>query len=468
MDLIATLEQQLKCVALQAEQTLVLAYSGGIDSHVLLHALVVLRDKGLLTNAISALHIHHGLSPNADKWLAHCRQTCLDMKVAFQGVKVNLASDSGQSLEALAREARYAKLLELAPANSVILLAQHQDDQLETFLLQLKRGAGPKGLAAMALYSTKSVGQLNKVVHLLRPFLALTQQNINDYAKQQDLVWVEDESNQNTHFERNFLRHDILPSLIKKWPDIAKTVSRSAALCAQQQDLLEEVAQEKLQAIRTSDNTLCLQVLSKLSSAWLHQVVRQWLDEQGISSPSQAVLQKLQPELIDAKEDAKPIIQWGNWQFRRFNQHLYVLALAPTIPAHTLLWQGQKVVSLPAPLGTLSKSAFQQGEPSDLGLLLDPQLGEIKIQFGGFAQRFTPAGGQHSKPLKQWYKEWRIPPWQRDKIALISQNDIPLALLINGVWRLANSAVQQDERASLMVLRYRASSGELRASSQKI
>ena len=312
MDLIATLDQQLKCVALQAEQTLVLAYSGGIDSHVLLHALVVLRDKGLLTNPISALHIHHGLSPNADKWLAHCRQTCLDMKVPFQGVKVNLASDSGQSLEALAREARYAKLLELAPANSVILLAQHQDDQLETFLLQLKRGAGPKGLAAMARYSTKSVGQLNKVVHLLRPFLALTQQNINDYAKQQHLVWVEDESNQNTHFERNFLRHDIVPSLIKKWPDIAKTVSRSAALCAQQQDLLEEVAQEKLQAIRTSDNTLCLQALSKLSSAWLHQVVRQWLDEQGISSPSQAVLQKLQPELIDAKEDAKPIIQWGN------------------------------------------------------------------------------------------------------------------------------------------------------------
>jgi tRNA(Ile)-lysidine synthase len=465
MDLIATLDQQLKCVALQAEQTLVLAYSGGIDSHVLLHALVALRDNGLLTNPISALHIHHGLSPNADEWLAHCRQICLDMKVAFQGVKVNLGSDSGQSLEALAREARYAKLLELAPANSVILLAQHQDDQLETFLLQLKRGAGPKGLAAMALYSTKLVGQLNKVVHLLRPFLALTQQNINDYAKQQHLVWVEDESNQNTHFERNFLRHDILPSLIKKWPDIAKTVSRSAALCAQQQDLLEEVAQEKLQAIRTSDNTLGLQALSKLSSAWLHQVVRQWLDEQGIASPSQAILQKLQPELIDAKEDAKPIIQWGNWQFRRFNQHLYVLALAPTIPAHTLLWQGQKIVNLPAPLGSLSKTNFHPGKLNDGDLVVEPQLGDIKIHFGGFAQRFTPTGCQHSKPLKQWYKEWKIPPWQRDKIALVSQNDKPLALLINGVWRLANSAVQQDDRASLMVLRYRASSGESLASS---
>jgi tRNA(Ile)-lysidine synthase len=465
MDLIATLDQQLKCVALQAEQTLVLAYSGGIDSHVLLHALVALRDNGLLTNPISALHIHHGLSPNADEWLAHCRQICLDMKVAFQGVKVNLGSDSGQSLEALAREARYAKVLELAPDNSVILLAQHQDDQLETFLLQLKRGAGPKGLAAMALYSTKLVGQLNKVVHLLRPFLALTQQNINDYAKQQHLVWVEDESNQNTHFERNFLRHDILPSLIKKWPDIAKTVSRSAALCAQQQDLLEEVAQEKLQAIRTSDNTLGLQALSKLSSAWLHQVVRQWLDEQGIASPSQAILQKLQPELIDAKEDAKPIIQWGNWQFRRFNQHLYVLALAPTIPAHTLLWQGQKIVNLPAPLGSLSKTNFHPGKLNDGDLVVEPQLGDIKIHFGGFAQRFTPTGCQHSKPLKQWYKEWKIPPWQRDKIALVSQNNMPLALLINGVWRLANSAVQQDDRASLMVLRYRASSGESLASS---
>jgi tRNA(Ile)-lysidine synthase len=459
MDLITTLEQQLKCVALQAHQRLVLAYSGGIDSHVLLHTLVTLRDQGLLNNPISALHIHHGLSPNADEWLAHCQQTCLDMKVAFQGVKVNLASDSGQSLEALAREARYEKLLELAPANSIILLAQHQDDQLETFLLQLKRGAGPKGLAAMAFYSTKSVGQTNKVVHLLRPFLALTQQKINDYAKQQGLVWVEDESNQNTHFERNFLRHDILPNLIKKWPDMAKTVSRSAALCAQQQDLLEEVAQEKLQAIRTSDNTLCLQALSKLSSPWLHQVVRQWLDEQGISSPSQAILQKLKPELIDAKEDAKPIIQWGSWQFRRFNQHLYVLALVPTIPAHTLLWQGQKLVSLPAPLGTLSQFPLQQGNRSDADLILDPQLGDLKIQFGGFSQRFTPAGAKHSKPLKQWYKEWLVPPWQRDKIALVSQNEIPLALLINGVWRMAKGNVLQDLSSSLTVLRYSAVSG---------
>jgi tRNA(Ile)-lysidine synthase len=453
--LVRTLQQQLTALCLHTQQELIVAYSGGVDSHVLLHALVALREQAQISNPISAIHIHHGLSANADAWLAHCQQTCQTLNIRFQGAKVSLVRDPGQSLEAEARAARYNKLLELAPTNSVILLAQHQDDQLETFLLQLKRGAGPKGLAAMPQFSTKSLGEQNKVVYLARPLLRVSQQHILDYANQCQLNWIEDESNQNTEFERNFLRHRIVPSLKEKWPDIAKTVSRSAQLCAEHQQLLDEVAQEKLLTIRCSDNTLRIDRLNDLSTAWLHQIIRQWLDKQGIQCPSQAILQKLKPELMDAKDDANPILQWGDWQFRRFDQRLYVIPFVPSIPPHTLLWQGQKTLSLPNPLGTLSNVAYQNGHLSESDLVLDTQNGEIKIQFGGYAQRFTPADNLHSKPLKQWYKEWKIPSWQRNEIALVLQNDKPVGLLIQGVWRLAKTVLPENASEQKVVFRYK-------------
>lgn len=463
MQLSHTLQQQLELCPLQAEQELVVAYSGGLDSHALLYSLFTLREQGLIANPISAIHIHHGLSPNADAWLRHCQLTCCTLDIKFTGVKVSLAMDSGQSLEALAREARYQKLLELAPQNSIILLAQHQDDQLETFLLQLKRGAGPKGLAAMAPFSTKSVGEHNKQVSLLRPFLAVSKESILAVALRQQLCWVEDESNQNTDFERNFLRQKIIPGLKQRWPEIAKTVSRSARLCAEQQSLLDEVAKQKLHTICRANNSLSVAALKQLSLPWFYQVIRQWLDEQGIQSPSQSILQKLKPELIEAKEDATPIIQWGNWQFRRFNQHLYVLAVVPDILPHTLLWQNQTSMALPPPLGRLIQVPYQADVISASELLFEPGVGELNIHFGGFAQRFTPIDSPHSKPLKQWYKEWKIPPWQRDKIALVTQNNRAVAVLVNGSWRLAKRQSDNEssvpdssvpERSSLLVLRY--------------
>ncbi|MDP5041740.1 MAG: tRNA lysidine(34) synthetase TilS [Paraglaciecola sp.] len=458
MQLIHTLQQQLSALALRPEQGLVLAYSGGVDSHVLLHLMCALRDAGDINNPLSAIHIHHGLSQHADDWLRHCQQVCLDLALPFSAAKVTLAQGTGESLEALARTARYTKLYELAPVNSVILLAQHQDDQLETFLLQLKRGAGPKGLAAMASYSSKTLPGTDKVVHLARPLLSVSQHQIVAYATQHKLDWVEDESNQNTNFERNFLRHQILPSLVHKWPEIAKTVSRSAALCAEQQSLLEEVSKQKLQEIRRSNTTLSLAALKQVSEGWLVQIVRQWLHELEIQSPSQAILQKIKHEVIDAKADANPILQWGNWQLRRFADELHLVPLTSDILPHTLVWQEQNHLSLPSPLGALVSTRHAYAQSSDCHLLIAPDLGEIKLQFGGYSQRFTPQGSQHSKPLKQWYKEWQIPPWQRDKIALVKQNDVPQALLIEGKWRLSHKALTESLTHSVIALHYKSHS----------
>lgn len=436
MNLISQLQQKLLAVLSHERQPIVVAYSGGVDSHVLLHCLHTLRAQGKINNPLGAIHIHHGLSPNADHWLQHCQQICQAMDIPLQAAKVNLAQQNRQSLEAVARMARYSKITELAPKQALVLLAQHQDDQLETMLLQLKRGAGPKGLAAMAELATHVTGIDNyKELTFLRPLLNSSQREIMAYATEQPLQWIEDESNHNVDFERNFLRHKVLPVLTQKWPDLAKTASRSAQLCAEQQLLLEEVSMQKLAQFRAADNSLLVTPLLNLSSAWLHQLIRSWLAEQGISSPSHTILQKLKAELLSAKVDASPILQWSKWQFRRFDGRLFVISVESSIPAHTLLWQGQKQLNLPAPLGVLRTQT--KAQPDEQNILLAPHLGEIKLHFGGYAQRFKPIDGACSKPLKQWYKEWKIPPWQRDKIMLLTQNEQSLALLLDGKWLLS-------------------------------
>jgi tRNA(Ile)-lysidine synthase len=436
MSLLNTLKEQLSAEPLLSATHIVVAYSGGVDSHVLLHALHSLRQQGQRNFQLSAIHIHHGLSQNSDQWQAHCEQVCASLNIEFQTANVEVQSAPRQSLEAQARDARYNNLVALAPANSQVVLGQHQDDQLETFLLQLKRGAGPKGLSAMnrAWVATCPL-QLGKEVGFYRPLLDTTQKVILDYAQQHHLKWCEDESNQNTDFERNFLRHDVLPILQNRWPEISRAVARSAALCAEQQSLLDEICHEKLKPLKASANSLHLAVLKQLSQSWLHQLVRYWLSELGIQSPSAAVLKQLKPEVLDAAADATPILQWQGWQFRRFDQQLFVIKVNPVIDNQVLVWQGEQQILLPAGIGVLQ---FKLGSHADTkNLTFDPKAGKLTLQFGGYSQLFTPLGAGHSKPLKQWFKQWGIPPWVRNQVVLLRQNEQLLGILIQGVWHPA-------------------------------
>ena len=437
MHLSQHLLKQLEANGITEQSPVVVAYSGGVDSHVLLHALWSLREQGQLTQSIQAIHIHHGLSPNADDWLTHCQRVCEQLNISFVGHKVKLAKGKRQSLEAVAREARYQQLYALAPPGSCILLGQHQDDQLETVLLQLKRGAGPKGLAAMAVQSEINLpAPVAKTLQLLRPLLTVSRQQILAYAGQHQLQWIEDESNHNQDFERNFLRHEIVPVLVQKWPQIATTVARSAVLCAEQQALLDEVSADKLRLLQSDDKTLNIAGLAALSEPWRHQVLRLWLQQQGLQSPSLAVLQRLKPELFDARQDANPVIQWGQWQFRRFNGQLYLLAIEPELKPVDILWQGQALLSLPMALGQLHFNRLRAKVPAmsvDNHLLL-PANAAISLHSGDFAERFHPMGSSHSKPLKQWFKQWQLPPWQRDKVIKLKCDGQLQALLLNGRW----------------------------------
>ncbi|MDN4500947.1 tRNA lysidine(34) synthetase TilS [Alteromonadaceae bacterium BrNp21-10] len=400
------LQQQLSI----SPRTIAVAYSGGVDSHVMLHALCQLRAQ-FPQHQYCAVHIHHGLSDNADDWLVHCQQTCVQLAIEFIGHKVLVNQGPRTSLEATARDARYQAIESLVPANSLVLLAQHQNDQLETVLLQLKRGAGPKGLSAMAGLKSASNG-----IEYARPLLALSRSQIEEYAQQQQLNWIEDESNSNEAFDRNFLRQQIIPSLLSRWPGMAKAVSRSAALCAEQQQLLDEVSHNHLMRIQDDQLRLNIHLLSELSSAWQAQVVRLWLSQQSIPMPPAAIIELLPKELLQTADDSHACLQWQQWQLRKYNGLLYVLTAPAEVELELISWQGQALFNIGENQPALLIDSNDNG-----GQLLQLATAAVDIQigFGRLGTVFKPKGERHSKPLKKWMQLWQIPPWQRQQIPLV-------------------------------------------------
>ncbi|ALS97776.1 tRNA lysidine(34) synthetase TilS [Lacimicrobium alkaliphilum] len=402
-------EQRL-LISLQPSQPVYVAYSGGMDSHVVLHLLARF-GASHPGHSYGAVHIHHGLSDNADSWLEHCAAICKTMGIDFVSQRLTFSQQKRQSLEAQARTARYQALATVIPQGSLVLLGQHQQDQLETMLLQLKRGAGPKGLSAMAELSERDG------LRYLRPLLACSRQQLSQYARQHGLQWIEDESNQDSGFDRNFLRHQIIPLLEQRWPGIQKAVARSATLCAEQQQLLDQQSHISLEQVRAEDNTLCLAALSQFSSAWRSQIIRTWLSEQGAPMPPQTVISRLHQELIEARADASPCISWGAWHFRRFDQRLYLLKGQPAATAKNLIWQGETELNLNHGGCLYLQRSENPPEQGDwLGMQVD---GRISIEFDGWSERFRPSGADVSKPLKQWLRLWKIPPWQRAQQPLL-------------------------------------------------
>lgn len=399
-------------------KNIIVAYSGGVDSHVLLHLVAKLKSE-FPQHHYSAKHIHHGLSEQADQWVIHCQRICVELGLDFQSEKVEVDVGSYEGLEAAAREARYKALLNDEQANTAILLAQHADDQLETFLLQLKRGAGPKGLAAMPVVSE----QVNHI-NLIRPFLAMHKSvigriEIEQYAKAHNLNWIEDESNANTRFDRNFLRQLVLPNLTQRWPELSSAVKRSARLCAQQQQLLEEVVAEKLAKMLDARKRLNTQSLLQCSTLWQAQILRYWLSTVGANMPSEAVLTEIQQILI-AREDANPIVKWHRWQVRRYQNSLYCLTDFDQAQPENIELEVGKTAQLADDLGWVLVE-----NPGDGGPLTSAQ-----IRFGGYALKFKPLGEKFSKPIKQWFQRWGIEPWCRQVIPLVFINNELVAILL--------------------------------------
>jgi tRNA(Ile)-lysidine synthase len=311
-------------------QQLCLGYSGGLDSTVLLHALLQVPQRNLLR----VVHINHSW-PGDDAQAAHCLITAKQLGIACEVITVNAQPQSGESLENIARAARYAIFAQLLQPDDCLLTAHQQDDQAETLLLQLMRGAGIKGLAAMAECKPFAQG------HHLRPLLNFSRAELQVYAEENKLSWIDDHNNFNLAFNRNFIRHELMPLLKKRWPSAALTLARTARHCAEADALAKELAEEDLEncLLCRGDRrspadqqgraplapTLSIKNLLQLSPARQRNVLRHWLQQQKISLPSAAQLERIQQDILSSRNDAQPKVGWGKVEMRRHRDELFIL-----------------------------------------------------------------------------------------------------------------------------------------------
>ena len=387
-------------------QSLLVAYSGGVDSTVLLHALTQLKQQQRPDLQLSAIYIHHGLSQNADSWARHCQQQCQIWQVPLIIEKVRLDPMAG-NIEQQARNARYQAIYRHLKSDQMLCTAQHLDDQCETFLLALKRGSGPAGLSAMPVESNRH----------LRPLLTISRQQIEAYANWHQLTWIEDESNQDDHYDRNFLRLKVLPLINQRWPQFSQMVARSASLCQQQEALINELLDNDFHQLLTTQGQLRLPPLITYSEYKRNAILRMWFRQQGVMMPSQKQLALIWQTVVEAKEDANPKFVLHNKQIRRYQNQLYLLPLYDDTEHLVINWDLTSPLVLPDNIGQL-QSHYQH----DLNCRL-PQADEaVTVRFHAQG-RLQIVNRQGSRAIKKIWQEHQIPPWMRTRTPLIYYNE---------------------------------------------
>lgn len=384
---------------------LVLGFSGGIDSMVLLHVLV--RGLRMPPGRISAIHVNHQISPQAAAWAAFCRRSCREFGVRLKVVKV--AVKRGNSTEAAARTARYRAFAESGAGT--IVLAHNRDDQAETVLLQLLRGAGPRGLAAMPAF--RGAAPDSPVV--LRPLLDVPRSVIAAYAGRHRLRWIEDDSNGDRAFLRNFLRHEVLPLLETRLPGTGATLARAARLQAETSDLLDALAVADLGGAG-SPNGLPLAPLKSLPPHRGRNVLRYFLRHHGLLMPDADHLGELLRQALAARDDARVCIRTGEAELRRFRGVLHVVRPLPAPdPDFALAWNGRGSLRLAA-LGGFLRLERRPGAGMEGSLLRGARL-EVRVRKGGETLRL--AVGSRSRTVRNLLQEAALPPWMRDRLPFL-------------------------------------------------
>ncbi|BAO00402.1 hypothetical protein HHS_04320 [Candidatus Pantoea carbekii] len=399
---------------IHAETHCVLAFSGGLDSTVLLHQLMCWKNEQRISSSeshIRVLHIHHGLSPNADDWALHCKQICEKWKVPYEVLHVKINLHSSSSIEAAARDVRYQVLFEKLRPGECLLTAQHLDDQCETILLALKRGSGPTGLAGMSLKR-----RINGYLHL-RPFLNLSREYLEAYAKKHQLSWINDESNVDNCYDRVFLRLHIIPLLKKRWPYFNKSTLRSAALCAEQEQLLDELLAGQLEKLIDEQGALYFIPLLAISEVHRHALLRRWIAIQGGKMPSREALKRITFEVMRSRKDAQPRLRCITHEVRRYRQKLYWLPQLTSLNNYILIWADRnQPLCLPQNLGYL------QANNNIVQFRFPTNNEQITIRF--VAHGYYNILGRFGRcKMKKLWQELGVPPWQRQRIPLIYYNE---------------------------------------------
>jgi len=363
------------------------AFSGGVDSCVLLHLL----QSTLKKSALKAVHINHQLLPESVSWEKHCRSICKNLNIPLKIIRVTIIKKPGESLEAKAREARYAAFKKILKKNDILFTAHHQEDQAETVLLQLFRGAGLRGVSAMPKIMPFGQGRL------YRPLLMLNQQFILDYAKSQNLHWLDDPSNQNTQFDRNYLRHQVLPVLQQRWPKISKILARFSQHCAEQEKILMD----------TAANDISCADFKTLSPSRQKNILRYQIKHHKLPVPGEKILDEIL-KIVSANTDRNPCVKWPGGECLRFKYKLYFRASPLLSPK----FNPQKLN--PQQLSWCKK-------------YLHPKKFTVKFRQGG--EKFKPANSARTRTLKNLFQEWKIPPWERPTVPLAYQHNKLIAVI---------------------------------------
>jgi tRNA(Ile)-lysidine synthase len=379
------------------------ALSGGLDSSVLLHAMADVARAGSLP--LRALHVDHGLQAESAAWARSCRDVCDAAGIPLRLVSLDLEVPRGASVEAAAREARYAALAAELTDGERLLTAHHRDDQLETLLIQLLRGAGVTGLAAMPPRAQLGHGWQ------LRPLLDVDRAELRAYADRHGLAWHEDPMNEALRFDRGYLRARVLPAIRERWPSAAATVARSARHLAEASRLLDGLAAADAAGL-IDDGRVSLAGLERLARDRQVNVLRWWVRAEGLRPPAAAQLGAMLPDFFSARPDGKPVLHWPDGEIRRYRGRLYA---GRPLPARTqaVARNGAAAFDLGPGLGCL-----QLVETSEGGLRKPlPAAPEIRFRAGG--ESLKPHPGRPRKRLKDLCQEEGVVPWMRDRLPLL-------------------------------------------------
>lgn len=378
---------------------LVVGYSGGLDSHVLLH---LAKKTGY---PVVALHINHGLAISADEWQAHVIATCDDLGVPVTCMKVDVSPQG--NVEGNARDARYRAFETFLKKGDVMLLAHHADDQVESALMHLFRGSNRPGVAGMPV--TRAIGCAN----LLRPLLQVTRASLLRYARDHELAWIDDTSNADTSFNRNFIRHELLPMVQTRWPAVREAVLQAIQRDEEVVQLIDYIGEKDLLALLDERGGVSIPELWALPVTRRRNVIRYWVHSFGLPLPGGAMLASELDTLKSSRQDASPLVTWQGVCLRRVGDHIFLTdqtpSVVPSVSYHFHSGDDHSVNELLLPFGTITADPVK-----GKGLVVD-RLDEIEIRFRTGGE--TLLRGNH-RTLKNLFQESGVPAWLRDYLPL--------------------------------------------------
>jgi tRNA(Ile)-lysidine synthase len=392
---------------------LLVGFSGGLDSTVLLHLLAA--TPAIRARGLEAVHVHHDLHPAADDWAEHCAAVCRHLGVPLEVMRVRVDRDAGYGREAAARAARHGAFAEALPAGGILALAHHRRDQAETFLLRGLRGSGVGGLAAIPTWRAFAGGWL------WRPLLDQPRERLLGHARGQGLQWIEDPANEDESLDRNFLRHRVLPLLRERWPQAEAALARSAALCGEADALLAGEDRRALEEARREDDTLSLPALRALDPARRGRALRLWIDALELPPLPAEGVARIEADLLHARPDGSAAFAWSGAVVRAWRQRLHAGVPRPPLPPGWQAgWDGLQPLRLPD-----GSSLFLADAAMSAG------MEQVRATFPGFeipmsvharrgGERIRLPGRSHSHALKHVLQEAGIPPWERTRLPLLS------------------------------------------------